>query len=463
MRQKTELRPYQNRLVTELFENDHRLCVVRPGGGKTVSALTAIEELREQGAIRHALVIAPKRVARTVWPDEIALWAHTAGLRYQLLDGDRRQRLAQLLDAPQYDMTIIGIDLVQWLIEHLDKLPDEHPLFDLLVIDEVSKLRDPTGVRAKAIAKRRDKWKMIWGLSGTLRPSSALDLFMPARVVIGGALWGRSFYSWQNKHFYPTDYNRYQWAPLPGHEDIINAELAPHVSTLAADELPQLPELSVLFDRIELPLDVREAYDEMQRKLIVGDIIAANAGVATGKLAQIANGFIYDGEEQRQARRLHDEKRAWLEDIIDDAAGPTVLIYEFQEDLRLIRELLGEDVAFIGQGKSDKRGAALIDDWNAGKIPFLVLHPTSGGHGLNLQKGGADMAWLSPTWSPEMWEQTIARLHRSGQTQPVMVRVCVASRTVDVLKLNRVHRKMTAQAAFEAYLREFRALATPSP
>jgi SNF2 family DNA or RNA helicase len=461
MRQKTELRPYQNRLVTELYENDHRLCVVRPGGGKTVAALTAIEELLELKVIRHALVIAPKRVARSVWPDEIALWAHVAKLRYQVLDGSPRERLAQLVDAHNYDVTIIGIDLVQWLVEHLDKLPDRNRLFDLLVIDEVSKLRDPTGKRAQELAKRRDKWNMIWGLSGTLRPGSALDLFMPARVVLGGELWGRSFYQWRQKRFYTTDYHGYDWAPLPGQEEVLNAELAPHVSTLAEAELPQLPELQVLLDYVELPPAARRQYHEMERKLITGDVVAANAAVATGKLAQIANGFVYGEEGEADTHPIHDEKRDWLEDIIEGAAGPTILVYEFKEDLRLIRELLGEDVAFIGLGKSDKRGAAIINDWNAGKVPFLVLHPAAGGHGLNLQMGGADMAWLSPTWSPELWEQTIARLHRSGQKRPVMVRVCVASQTVDVLKLNRVHHKMSAQAAFEAYLREFHARAAP--
>ena len=346
--------------------------------------------------------------------------------------------------------------MVQRLVEELNKLHGSHPLFDLLVIDEISKMRDPKGTRANALAKFAARWKMIWGLSGTLRPNSAEDLFMPVRVVTRGKLWGRSFYQWRRLHFHPTDWQGYNWAPFPGAEEKLNAEIAPLVVTLADDELPQLPELSVIFDRVELPPEARQTYRDMERRLIAdieaGRIIAANAAVATGKLAQIANGFLYETTGSIAAVEVHDEKRQWLRDLKESATGPMLLIYEFQDDLAAMREIFGAELPCLGAGTATKDDA-YIAAWNRRELPFMALHPASGGHGLNLQHGGADMAWIAPTWSPELWEQTIARLHRSGQTKPVMVRVCVATDTVDQLKINRVYHKMSAQAAFEAYLR----------
>lgn len=454
MRQKSEMRPYQNRITDHLYAHDEALCVVRPGGGKTISALTAIDELIEEKEIRHALVIAPKRVARSVWPDEIAAWAHTSGLRYQVLKGSPAERDTQLGQAHEYQLTIVGIDLTQWLLDQLDRFAEGHPLFDLLVIDEVSKLRDPTGKRAKALAKMAPRWKMVWGLSGTLRPNSAMDLFMPARVVLRGKLWGSSFYKWQEKHFFPTDRNGYNWAAKPGAEDQLNAEIAPWIVTLADNEMPQLPGLSVIVDRIQLPDDARRTYHNMEKKLFANDVVAASSAVATGKLAQIANGFLYPSADDGVVQPMHEEKRAWLVDALEQVSGPVIIVYEFKEDLRMIRELLGDDVPYLGPGVIDSRQEGVIRNWQAGKLKHLVMHPASGGHGLNLQSGGCDMLWLSPTWSPELWEQTIARLHRSGQTRPVMVRVCVAADTVDVMKLNRVHAKMGAQEAFEQYLRD---------
>jgi hypothetical protein len=454
MRKKDELRPYQNRIATHLYEHDEAMCVLRPGGGKTVTALTAIEELIRDKVIRHALVVAPKRVARVVWPDEIELWKHTTRLRYAILDKSQAMRRVDL-HMPQYrDITIVGLDIAQWLMDELAGMPDDSPLFDLLVIDEISRLRNPKSKRAAALAKQASRFKMIWGLTGTLRPNSAQDLFMPARVVIRGKLWGRSFYKWQKTHFYPTDYQQYNWAPLPGHEDQLNAEIAPYIATVADNELIQ-PEPTIVFDKVELPGAARERYDSMERKLISGEVIAASAGVATGKLAQLANGFIY--HEDGMPEEIHTVKREWLEDIIEDAIGPTLLVYEFLEDLKLMGEAVaavsGGKLPYLGQGVTDAASRLNIERWNRGELPFMALHPASGGHGLNLQHGGADMCWLSPTWSPEYWEQTIARINRSGQKRQVMVRVCVATNTVDELKLARVYHKMSAQEAFEAYLR----------
>jgi len=154
MRQKTELRPYQNRIATHLYENDELLVVLRPGGGKTIAALTAIEELIRDKVIRHALVIAPKRVACVVWPDEIDSWAHANSLRYAILDDAplHREFLLQSSQIRQRDITLIGIDLVPWLMKQLETIPDDSPLFDLLVIDEASRLRNPTGKRAQKLA-----------------------------------------------------------------------------------------------------------------------------------------------------------------------------------------------------------------------------------------------------------------------------------------------------------------------
>jgi hypothetical protein len=462
MRPISDLRPYQQRIATHLYEHDEAMCVLRPGGGKTAAALTAIVDLLDQGEIRHALVIAPKRVARVVWPDEIAQWAHTAKLTYQVLDGSPEKRLAALQNAIDYDLTIVGLDVVQWLMEALYDYHTDHALYDLLVIDEASRLRNPTGERAKALAKYAHHWRMIWGLSGTLRPSSALDLFMPARVVTRGKLWGRSYWQWRKAHFYPTDYAGYNWAPLPGAEEKLNAALAPLTVTVAEGEMPQ-HEPTIVLDRVELPPLARQQYRDMQARLMADTdderVIAGSAAIATGKLAQLANGFMYGELEETHA--IHNAKRDWLRDLIEEATEPTLIVYEYQEDWRMLEHEVvlatKQDFRYLGAGVSDRHAAETIELWNAGRLRFMGLHPASGGHGLNLQHGGADMAWISPTWSPEFWEQTIARLARPGQKRPVVVRVCVASDTVDELKLDRVHFKMGAQEAFEAWLRRWHA------
>jgi SNF2 family DNA or RNA helicase len=220
--------------------------------------------------------------------------------------------------------------------------------------------------------------------------------------------------------------------------------------------MPELPELTILTDHVHLPRSASDHYHDMEKKLFAEldkkDIVAASAAVATGKLAQIVNGFLYD--DQGKATHLHTAKLDWLDELITSLDGePLMVVYEYIEDReRILKRYSGTPV--IGGSVLNHDALDAIRRWNAGELPLLLIHPASAGHGLNLQSGGSRMAWFSPTWSPELWDQTIGRLHRPGQKQQVMVHVCVVPETVDTLKRYRVVAKMTAQEAFIQYLRE---------
>jgi SNF2 family DNA or RNA helicase len=200
---------------------------------------------------------------------------------------------------------------------------------------------------------------------------------------------------------------------------------------------------------------VMAAYKTMQRELFAAiegrAIEAASAMIATGKCAQLANGFLY-GEGAGDPVAVHDLKLEWLRELVDSLDGePLLVAYEFIEDLRAIRRVFGETPA-LGGPTPGKEAARLIEAWNEGALPLLAFHPASAGHGLNLQHGGARMAWLSPSWSAELTEQAIARIYRPGQVRRVTVHVCVAAGTVDEMKRDRVLGKMSAQEAFRRHL-----------
>ncbi len=467
LRPKSALRPYQNRLATKFFEHDGHIAVLPMGGGKTISALTAIQELLDEKVIRHALVLAPKRVATLVWPEEIQSWAHTAGLNYAVLTGGPDKRAAALAAAPYRDLTICGIDNVQWLIEQIKDLPADHPIFDRLVIDEISRMRNPTSKRGKAIKQIMARFRGIWGLTGTPRPNGFEDLFNPYTIVSKAEIWGPSFYKWRERYFYTTDWNGYDWSVLPGADARLLADASHWSTTLADADMPELPELTVVEHKVKLPAEARRVYRQMERDLF-SDIpvdparwtpdvvIAVNAAVGSGKLAQIAQGFLYDtdGDGERSAVQLHEVKLDWLTEIVDNLAGePALIVYEFQEDLARLRETFGHDLPNIGAGTSDHAAAQHVRAWNEGRIPLMALHPASAGHGLNLQAGGRQMLWLGLTWSAELWEQTIKRLHRPGQGHHCFVHICIAEATVDEVKRARVVDKVTAAEAFRRYLK----------
>ena len=446
---------YQNRAATFFYERDAAFLVAPLGAGKGAAALTAFADLVRDGERRHALVIAPKLVATTVWPREVTLWPHLGHLRVAVLNDSPARRRELLATAREREVTAIGIDLVQWLVEELADLPDEHPLFDVLVIDETSRLKDPSGKRARALLKIAGRFRTRWGLTGTPRPNSAMDLFMPAAIITGGALWGRAFIPWQKRFFRPCDPFGREWRPLPGAEDRIAADFGTIAMVVADADMPDLPPLNVVVSQVTLPDDAMAAYRTMQDELFaaIGErgIEAVSPMVATGKCAQIANGFLYnEGNEDPVA--VHEVKIDWLRELVESLEGePLLIAYEFVEDLRTIRRAFGE-VPALGGPTPAREAGRLIEAWNAGTLPLLTFHPASAGHGLNLQHGGARMAWLSPSWSAELTEQAIARIYRPGQSRHVTIHVCVAAGTVDEMKRDRVLGKMSAQEAFRRHL-----------
>jgi hypothetical protein len=448
---------YQQRAATWFYEHDAAFLVAPLGAGKGAAALTALADLVRDGERRHALVIAPKLVAATVWPREVTLWPHLAHLRVAVLNGVPERRRQLLAAAPAREVTAIGIDLVPWLVDELAGLADDHPLFDVLIVDETSRLKDPSGKRARALLKVAGRFRTRWGLTGTPRPNSSMDLFMPAAVITNGALWGHAFIPWQKRHFRPRDPFGHEWIALPEAEERITADFGTVAMTVADEDMPDLPPLNIVESHLQLPDSVMVTYRAMARELCaeVGDrtIGVASMMIATSKLAQIANGFLY-GEGNDDAVFIHDLKIAWLKELVESLDGePLLIAYEFVEDLRTIRRALGQ-VPALGGATSAREALPLIAEWNEGVLPLLAFHPAAAGHGLNLQHGGSRMAWLSPSWSAELTQQAIARIYRPGQKRHVTVHVCVATGTVDEMKRNRVLGKMSAQEAFRRHLEQ---------
>ena len=428
MRPKSDLRGYQQRVVAYLYEHDHAFAILKVGAGKTASALTAIDEMIGDQVIRHGLVLAPKRVANLVWPHEAGEWEHLKGLRVRVANGGSHSRAAVVMAGHRglHDVTVVGIDNTQWLLDYLAKLPKDSRLFDLLVIDETSKLKSPQSVRARALALNSHRFAIKWGMTGTPRPNSLLDLFTPARIITDAKLWGKSFHKFRQDRFYPSDYKGYSWAVKSECAQPIMDQFATVSMTLRDGEMPDLPDLNVLVEEVELDEHAQDAYDDMERRLFVElgvdpktgaakNVEAVSQAVATGKLAQIANGFIYG--EGREVTPIHAAKLDWIEELVDELQGePLIIVYEFIEDLDSLKELFPK-MPYLGHGVSDAKGKATVEAWNRGELPLMAMHPASGGHGLNLQHGGSRMAWMSPCWSAEMWEQSLGRLHRPGPGQ----------------------------------------------
>ena len=135
--------------------------------------------------IRKVLVIAPIRVAKMSWPDEIEKWDHISDLRYSVAVGTETERTAAL--EAQADLYLINRENVQWLVEK-SGLPFD---YDMVVVDELSSFKNWQAKRFKALMKVRPKVKRIVGLTGTPSSNGLMDLFAEYKLLDMGQRLGR--------------------------------------------------------------------------------------------------------------------------------------------------------------------------------------------------------------------------------------------------------------------------------
>ncbi len=392
--------------------------------------------------VHKILVVAPLRVARTTWSAEIGKWEHLNELQYSLVVGSEKERCAAL--AKRADLYIINRENIQWLIEKSGYVFD----FDMLVIDELSSFKNHEAKRFKALMKVRPKVKRIVGLTGTPSSNGLIDLYAEFKLLDMGERLGRFIGSYRVNYFKPDKMNGpivYSYKLLPGAEQRIYEAISDITISMKAVKYLTMPEL--ISTRYEVQMDSKETklYEEFKKELVMenGEVTAANAAALTGKLLQIANGAVYT--DDGVVKRIHDRKLDALEDIIEAANGKPVLVaYWFKHDLERIMERLQKLKIVYEKLDSDES----IRNWNERKLEVAIIHPASAGHGLNLQSGGSTLVWFGLTWSLELYQQTVARLWRQGQSEnTVVVQHIVTKGTMDEKILKALEEKDNIQSA----------------
>jgi SNF2 family DNA or RNA helicase len=413
------LRPYQLEAADFLYGRPRAMVLAPVGAGKTAITLTAMQA----SPVLRWLVLAPKRVATSVWSAEARKWA--PNLHLGVCVGTPAQRLVALHS--DVKVVVTNYDNLQWLAEQeLD--------FDGIVFDELTRLKNPSGARFKALLKVIEPMTVRWGLTGSFTSNGLEDVFGQCKIV-DQSLLGRSKGAFMQTYFVLMNKEYGEWAPRPRALQSVMERIKPATYLLEpgeyADKLPPCHTVEMRCD-----MDMTQ-YKEMKKEFVLrfGDtqIAAVNAGVVTGKLQQMASGFIYHTDTWAGAFGFETTSTGiWLSrhkfDLLDDLLeenqrANTIIAYTYKEELAELKRQYPHAVTL------DDKDA--IERWNKGEVELLLVHPKSAGHGLNLQHGGCRMVFLSLPWSLELYEQTVGRIHRSGQQHDVWVYVLLTNNTVD--------------------------------
>jgi SNF2 family DNA or RNA helicase len=436
-----ELRPYQNDAADFLYAHDRAMILAPVGAGKTAITLTAMRDALNDKLVQRFLVLAPKRVCTDVWPVEISKWAPNLYMRVAV--GTPAERLSALRS--HSDIVVTNYDNLQWLAE-------QELNFDAIVFDELTRLKNPSGARFKALHKVIDKMNVRWGLTGSFTSNGLEDVFGQCKIV-DQSLLGRSKGAFMQKYFILMNPEYGEWLPRPGSLAKVMDEIRPATYVLEPGEYAdKLPPCHTVEIRCDMPMT---EYNTMKKDFVFEGITAVNAAVVTGKLQQMASGFVYDTTSvasDAPGKFTVTQAPIWFSkhkfDALDDLLqenqrANTIIAYTYKEELAELKRRYKHAVTL-----DDDRA---IERWNKGEVELLLVHPKSAGHGLNLQHGGCRMVFLSLPWSLELFEQTVGRLHRSGQQHDVWVYVMLTNKTVDEKIWGALHdKRAVSDIAMEA-------------
>ena len=463
-----QLHPYQARSVDHVMTNKQSLLFLDPGLGKTAITLTAIAQLMHDSFEVHGvLVVAPLRVCQAVWKQEAAKWEQSQHLTFSSITGSKDERIRGLMK--RANIYLINYDNLQWLqteVEYRYLSKGKYPPWNMIVFDEVSKLKNTRTrqgtSRGKAALQLRQYTPYAVGLTGTPASNGLGDLFGQALVIDWGERLGTSYSAFQSTYFYQADYKGYRYVPFEKSGDQIAEKLGDITLNLKAEDYLDMPDLITNDITLHLPTEYRDVYDrietEMRVELSSGEEVEIfNQASLSNRCLQYAGGGIYKQPGLPDWEHIHDIKLDALEDIVEESAGkPILVLYAFQHEAKRIQKRFKNSLWISSKTSEDDFNQAIMD-WNTGRLTMIVGHPASMGHGIDrLQQSCRTIVWFGLPWSLELYDQSIARIHRQGQQHPVINHRLMMHDTVDdavaLALANKATDELNVRNAIEQYL-----------
>lgn len=476
-----DMHKYQKRAIVESITNKYNCLFLGTGLGKTIIALTIIDQLLKRKLIRAGLVVAPKKAIFNTWAQEAKLWKHTQYLRFSLIHGDAavgnsgRVKRMHLLNSNAH-VYLINYEGIPWLVDTMDTyLRDRVLPFDLIIYDESTKMKHSTTQRFRKLKRYMGRFRYRYPMTGTPAPNGVMDLFGQIFCMDLGHSLGQNITSFRRRFFTAVPMGNFsKYIPLGGSAQAIRKRIQDRVIYMKKADYVELPPIHYSKMLLDLPLKYRKSYDELEEdfytELENAKIEAFSKTSLSMKLRQFIQGKMYQGKgKHRKVISIHDEKLQILKDMVDlkqkggarilEGIGNCIIAYNFQferEDLKSVFP----SAPHIDGSTTEGQAQQWIKEWNWKMHKVMLYNPASDPHGLNLQFGGNQMLWYSLTWNLEHYIQLIDRLHRQRQEKPVFVHHILFRETVDEVIFDALTDKDRTQTGLLEALKAYRQTAT---
>ena len=241
---------YQSYCINRLLEDPALGLFLDMGLGKTVIALTAINDLKyNRFAISKVLVIAPKKVAEATWGKEVKKWDHLSKLRVVTVLGTLAKRV-RALNTPA-DIYVMNRENVQWLVKYYQ---NAWP-FDMVVVDEFSSFKNHKAKRFRSLTWVRKHITRFIGLTGTPAPNGLIDLWAQVYLLDEGKRLGKTITDFRDDYFDPDQRNSeriFTYVPKSGADEVIRKLIGDICVSMKAEDYLELPDCILVTVSVQL-------------------------------------------------------------------------------------------------------------------------------------------------------------------------------------------------------------------
>lgn len=420
--------------IAHIIANPKTLNFSDPGTGKTRTCIEVIKQRKTEG---RTLVLCPKSIMRPAWGNDLDRFAPE--LSYSIADATHR---AEGFHA-KTDIVIMNHDGVNWLEKAIrDRIPILNN-FCQLIVDESTVFKNDSA-RTKAIIKLRDHFKYRVLLTGTPYSNSLTDIWRQAFICDNGERLGNSFFRFRSQVCTSRMLGNgiSIWEDKANMEPVIYHLLKDIVIRHKLDDCVSIPPNTVQEVTFELNKAHYDIYKELEEEALISindnKVTAVNAAVLANKLLQVASGAVYD---TTGANHLLDTDRYELIRDLALARPQCIIAFHWSHQKAELLKLLPDAKVIDGTVTNTKR-TNIVNEFQAGKIPQLLIHPKSGAHGLTLTAGNATI-WASPTYSSEEFTQFNNRIYRAGQTKKTETILIQAKNTLEKTVFAKLQGKLT--------------------
>ena len=430
---KTEPWKHQKKALSYLCKRNTAALYTDMGTGKTK---VMIDMIQTRG-FKRVLVVAPNKACE-VWEEQIGIHGIDGVFRPTRLNQLSVKEVITLLQNEPKRTKIGALDKISVYIINYEKVWRDgiDRMFlrktfglDCVICDESHRIKTPTSRCSRYLAKLGRVVPHRYLVTGTPLAETPVDVYAQYKFL-DPTIFGLNFGQFRDEYeiIDPVLTARIGHRILDKKNPYKNLDQLREKMFSCAfyiESSVELPEQTDVVRKFAMPDKTEKLYHQMLKEKVAemnGMWLESNNALTTVlRLQQITSGYACVEDIETKEKKILNVDNARREEFMEllqefPAEEPIVVFAHYKKDLKNIKKACRE----LGYSYSEVSGSVdTLKDWKQGKTQILGVQYSSGSESIDLTRARY-CVYYSLTQRLALYEQSRKRIHRPGQTKPVV-------------------------------------------